>query len=1207
MMKKRVWLILCALAILTGCLGVFATADTSREAYCSACKETVSWEPVVYGKKTLAEEDPAEHLHYYMTANRTSTSISDQISMSGAVTLCLDLNGCTWQSYGRAIIASGGSTINLMDTAGNGKIIGWSKKTDTSAGTNNIAGGTCYIASGCELNIYSGTYVFDGQQSDYGLRTNNGGAAYVDGGTLNLYGGILQGGSINQSGGAVYLCNSGKLNASGGTVIAGSSANGTGGCVALKDTSCAVTLGGDAEIDDIYIPSVAVSTLVVDGDYAGNASVSYPAGVSLSVGTVVGSTLNSGSISGEIYCNNGYSVVADGTSLKLAEPSADSNRYECPHCKRNVQWEVFTTTAPTTAGTYHYYLDKDYGTSAAKQWSVKSGVQVCVDLQGHSYTTKGRTLSVSGTGSMLSIIDTVGGGYVAGKAASNNPGGGTATVSASATLNLYSGTLGFNHDPASEWGGTARGGVIQNSGTTNIYGGKIVGGEVVDSTYEFTGVEGVGGAIYNNGTLHILGGEITMGVAPESGAGPCIYHVSGEVITLGGDAKVADIYFAENIPSDFTVDGDFTGTVQLSYPETLALHQGLVVGVCAATDWQGTVTCSSGSFPTALPLDGDLVLSAYPVGTVAATGGQGFLSLQDAIDAAQEGALVELLSEVSDDITVSKSVILQLNGYSVNGTVTVATGETLYGMDSATADYTVADGKYGKLVKVVGNVAGAVVDSDSYLPVTEDDGISFHCVTLRIYAMTLRCDAENQPGLFYKSHFRADEMAAPLIDTYGVALSITNAPTAETMFRQGGYTVFDNFESGPLGNLGNTSSTLLKGILKTGNSRIKNIRNLSTTVYGRAYAKTTDGQVLVGGVTSRSLAEQLEDIDTIFATLSETQMNVATKLYQTFETALGRLEVPNIRQAVENDEGGTLKILILGNSHSLDATNLLYEVFQTEAPEQKLVLGALYYSGCTMQQHANFLTNNQKVYVYYKNDGSQPDRTWVRQDATCLDALQDEQWDIIFMQATGANSDLFDGAWKVVADYLLNNQDIAPKLALHYSWACPDDYELYLNDDAPYKHPTSPTSWRNKLERLYGVDGKYSQSYMYQLSVAALQENLIDSTDITGRAFDLVIPTCTTVQYAYEVLGRDHEELYRDYTHLNDYGRLMVAYNWYAAIMGIEELTEVNLDAIPAALKHRNSEFPAADADGNYIVTEDMKADILEAVNWTLKNPYSLP
>lgn len=1202
-MKKRIFSLICTLALLVSCLGVCASADTTRTAYCEACKETVTWEPMVFGKYTHPEGEPAVHKHYYLTASRESTSNADQTTMSGAVTLCLDLNGKSWESYGRALILGDGSTVNLMDTVGGGQILGFSKKTGASSGTNNTGGGSIWVNTDCTLNIYSGTYIFEGRESPYGLRTDNGGAVYVTGAVMNMYGGTIQGGNINKCGGAVYLTSSGKLNAYGGKILSGNSGNGTGDCVGLGATTCTVTLGGSAKIDDIYIPSVASKTLAVDGNFTGEANITYKSGTALAVGTAVGSAKNSGTVSGIIGCGD-YIVEASGTSLVLAEAPVD-DRIECPHCKQKVEWQVFTTTAPTESG--HYYLDKDYSASKAKQWGVKNGLKVCLDLRGHSYTTKGRTLNVSGTGSVLSVMDTLGGGSLNGTASGNNPGGGTVTVSSPATFNLYSGTLTFTHDPDSDWGGTARGGVIQNGGTTNIYGGKIVGGEVVDSTYEFTGVEGVGGAIYNNGTLHIRGGEITEGVAPESGAGPCIYQVSGKTITLGGDAKVADIYFEENIPADFVVDENFTGTAQLSYPDALSLHQGLVVGVCTASALQGTIACSSESFPTAMPLDGNLVLSAYPIGAVAATGGRGYTSLQEAIDAAREGAVVELMSEISGDITVNKSILLQLNGYHVKGTVTVSEGKTLYGMDSATADYTVADGKYGKLTAVSGNVAGAVAGSDSYLPITESSGISFHCVTLQIYAMTLRTDSQNQPGLFYKSHFKADEKAAPLIDTYGVALSVIGVPTAENMSRRGSYTVFEGFESGPLGNLGNASSTLLTGILKTTNTEKKNLQNLDMTIYGRAYAKTTDGQTLMGEVVNRSLAQQLEAIDGMVAGLSEVQTEVVTNIYQKFEATLSGLALPGICQAIQANEEGTLKILILGNSHSLDATNLLYEVFHTEAPEQKLVIGALYYSGCSIQQHKNFLTKNQKVYTYYKNDGTQPGRTWVKKDATCLDALQDEQWDIIFMQATGANPDLFNGDWKIVVDYVMNHQDIEPKLGLHYSWACPDDYALYLDDDAPYKHPTSPTSWRKKLERLYGVDGKYSQSKMYQLGVEALKTNLIDSTEITGRAYDLVLPTCTTVQYAYEVLGRDHEELYRDYTHLNDYGRLIVAYHWYAAIMGIDELTEVNMDAIPAALKHRNSKFPVADANGNYNITEDMKEDVLAAVNWTLQNPYNLP
>ena len=89
--------------------------------------------------------------------------------------------------------------------------------------------------------------------------------------------------------------------------------------------------------------------------------------------------------------------------------------------------------------------------------------------------------------------------------------------------------------------------------------------------------------------------------------------------------------------------------------------------------------------------------------------------------------------------------------------------------------------------------------------------------------------------------------------------------------------------------------------------------------------------------------------------------------------------------------------------------------------------------------------------------------------------------------------------------------------------------------------------------------------------------------------------------------GRPQAEVYRDYTHVNDYGRLIAAYTWYATIMGIDEIEEMNLDAVPANLKHKNSKFPAADADGNYTITADMKEDLIESVNWALKNPLSLP
>ena len=58
--------------------------------------------------------------------------------------------------------------------------------------------------------------------------------------------------------------------------------------------------------------------------------------------------------------------------------------------------------------------------------------------------------------------------------------------------------------------------------------------------------------------------------------------------------------------------------------------------------------------------------------------------------------------------------------------------------------------------------------------------------------------------------------------------------------------------------------------------------------------------------------------------------------------------------------------------------------------------------------------------------------------------------------------------------------------------------------------------------------------------------------------------------------------------------------------MGLEEITEVNMDTIPTTLKHANSKFPVL-TNGVYPVTQDMKDDLIESVNWALKNPFSLP
>jgi len=1233
-MKKRILILACALALLVGCLVMTSMAATTKTGYCQACKETVTWEPIVYGAVSIPDGETTVHKHYYVTADTTAAA---QIVTKAGAHVCIDLNGKDLTfSGGRAFLAyeateEAPASISIQDSVGGATVTSLSHKKGVggyTSNTNNGTGGMLWVANYCTVNIYGGSYTLDNKTPEDSQTTGGGVGIVYSGGTLNLFGGTFKGGTVKNAGGTFDVRGGGILNILGGTIEKGSAT--TGDCVYMQGTNSKLTISGDAKVDEVLFANRIPSNFVIDGAFTGKVNLAYNTDnvTDLAVGTAIGTLTNSGSVAGaDLYCTNGdgFSVVADGASLKLAAPAADEVRHECEHCGQVVKWERYPNASVSTAGTYHYYLDKNYGTTAAKQFSVKAGAQVCLDLMGHSYDTIGRVCGTSESGTVLSIMDSVGGGKMTAHGGNNNPGGGTVNVGGSSTFNLYSGTLAFQHTPANSptWGGTGRGGVIQNSGTVNVYGGKIQGGEVVDTTYEFTGIEGAGGAIYNNGTLNIQGGEITMGIAPESGAGPCIYEAgASNIITLGGDAKVADIFFSTNNAARFTVDSDFTGTARLSYPEAVTLHQGLVVGKCAATDWQGTISCNSESFPSAIPANGDLVLSAYPAGTVAGTGGEGYLSLQEAVDAAQEGAIIDLMSSVTGDVSVAKNVTLQLNGCSVSGTVTVAEGKTLSLMDSATTDYTVADGKYGKLTKVVGNVVGAVDGDDNYVIVTESSGISAHCVTLQIHAMTLRVTTdENQPGLYYKSNFKGDEKAAAQIDTYGVALSVVEAPTAANMGVKGKYTTFTDFESGALGNLGNNSSTLLSGIMKNKNTDAVNGRNLNKPVYGRAYAKTVDGQILFGKSVCRSLGEQLAGVNGMMDQLSSSQTKAVTDMYAQFQSVLKDKGYQNIATASEKQEKGTLKVLVLGNSHGLDATNLLAEVFYQERVagnhDQDVLIAALYYSGCRVDQHHSFLSGNQKVYSYHKNYATTAGESWVVKDATCLDALQDEQWDVILMQQMNTNaareSYYKEGDWKYVADYLLNNQDNTPILGFHVTWANPDDYELYLNDDAPYKIKTGGhVSWRTSHETTFpGADGKYDQTVMYNKIMELTQKYLVDSTDWLGRDyFDerYIMNSATAVHYAQNVRGRTHEQIYRDYTHMNDYGRLICAYQWYAQLMGLEEITEVNTDVIPANLKHKNSLFPSAtDANGDYIVDEQMKADLIASVNWTLKNPFHLP
>ena len=242
---------------------------------------------------------------------------------------------------------------------------------------------------------------------------------------------------------------------------------------------------------------------------------------------------------------------------------------------------------------------------------------------------------------------------------------------------------------------------------------------------------------------------------------------------------------------------------------------------------------------------------------------------------------VTKLTENAVDLTLEGDTYIDLNGHSIAG-VTVTDG-TLYISDSQTDDYTVADGIYGSVTGITGDVQAA----EGYVAITEGASVSYHKVDLTLKSMTLR---PAEAGVYYNSAFAADEVVAANVESYGVALSVVAEPNAENLNKLCGYSTIYGFEAGE------KSGTLLTGIMTESNTDYANNRNAAMAIYGRAYIKTADGYTF-GACASRDLKTQVEAIDAVFASLNENQKAAILAMYKAFEGVIANWNVPNMKHA----------------------------------------------------------------------------------------------------------------------------------------------------------------------------------------------------------------------------------------------------------------------------------------------------------------------
>ncbi|MGM9837299.1 MAG: DUF4886 domain-containing protein [Paludibacteraceae bacterium] len=219
----------------------------------------------------------------------------------------------------------------------------------------------------------------------------------------------------------------------------------------------------------------------------------------------------------------------------------------------------------------------------------------------------------------------------------------------------------------------------------------------------------------------------------------------------------------------------------------------------------------------------------------------------------------------------------------------------------------------------------------------------------------------------------------------------------------------------------------------------------------------------------------------------------------------------------------TIRVLCIGNSFSWDAVEqelvpLCNAVPAREGGRQPVVIGNLYYGGCSLAQHYGFLMRDTAAYEfrYLTNDTAV-----CYQSYTLLRALRDYRWDYVSLQQASHDSGIagtYEPYLSALMDSVLRYQPAA-RLCWHRTWS-------YAQDA---RHPAFP---------------------LYQSSQCVMDDSIACATEYVLRNHPslLLIPCGEAVSAARKRVG---DTLCRDGYHLNyTYGRYLASCVWYEVLTG---------------------------------------------------------
>ena len=332
-------------------------------------------------------------------------------------------------------------------------------------------------------------------------------------------------------------------------------------------------------------------------------------------------------------------------------------------------------------------------------------------------------------------------------------------------------------------------------------------------------------------------------------------------------------------------------------------------------------------------------------------------------------------------------------------------------------------------------------------------------------------------------------------------------------------------------------------------------------------------------------------------------------------TAENEDTTPTEPEAPQVEDDGIMKILLIGHSLGTDSSYMFPDVCRNEGMEN-LIFGRLYHSGCRVGQHMDYAKADAPQYSYDEYDISK-DHTWQRaysngtffelvpgtptdmyiEDGSIAQTMkfgiQRHDWDLVILQAGlfesanikdsyFANREInLVGDTKALMDYVLAN-DIEPGSVPQFAWN--------MIWSTPANRAVRKDSTNQLLDLFCGGD----DHELYLQQTKFFTDNLAPAVD-----FAYLFPNGTAIENLKTTKLADNQ-IFRDYAHATDFGRLVAAYTWYCI------LTDTAIeDCKIAPMNHKVLlDAKARNTGTDLELTEEQKAILIEAVGNAIKSPY---